>query len=72
MKQALLKGTADEVKQCAPKKIAQSTKSAKKGPQEGSPTASEGKDDIEKSGDPCQQFIHKGPLNIFAGKEEAV
>ena len=50
MKQALLKDTADEVKQCEPKKVAQSTKAAKKGPQKGDSLAAELKNNRETSG----------------------
>lgn len=66
MKQALLKDTADEIKQCAPKRIAQSTKTAKKGPQNGKSTAAEGGDDIEGSGGSCLLFRTKA-LNVSAG-----
>ena len=50
MKQALLKDTADEVKQCEPKRVVQSTKAAKKGPQKGDASAAEPKNYMEGSG----------------------
>ena len=50
MKQALLKDTADEVKQCEPKRVAQSTKASKKGPQKGDAPAADLKTNMEGSG----------------------
>ena len=67
MKQALLKETADEIKQCAPKGIAQSTKPAKKGPQNEKPTAAEGGDDL-KGSDFCL-LSRKGASNVSAGAQ---
>ena len=50
MKQTLLKDTADEVKQCEPKRVAQSKKAAKKGPQKGGAPAAEQQSNMEGSG----------------------